>query len=145
MEQTKKHLKMSSIIVLIFAGVSLLNIVSALLFGDFNSVDIPNGAPLNIVEITKIILLVVSLLCLLPRVYVGVKGLRVVKNPDSSKAHIVWATIIFVITIIGMISPVLKIVQQTDVSDNVSSLLDGLLNAVIYFEYIKYAKQLTVN
>ena len=143
MEQAKKHLKISSLIVLLFAGLSLLNIVVELLLGDINSAEIPEGAPVDILMITKIILLVVSVICLFPRVYVGMKGLRMAKNPDSSKGHIIWATIIFVLTLIGLVSPLFAVVKQENVSENVSSLLGILLDLAIYYDYIKYAKQVS--
>lgn len=140
MEQTRTHLKFSSVIILVFAGLSLLNIVTELALGSLNSAVLPNGAPDNVLAIAKVFLLAVSVICLLPNVYVGIKGLRVAKTPDSSKAHIVWATILFVISLISIISPVLGIVKQGSVTENVESLLSVLIDLVIYFEYIKYAK-----
>ena len=94
MEQTQKSLKLSSIFVLLFAGLSMVEIVAELLFGEINSVVIPEGAPENILMITKIILLAVSLLFLLPQLYIGIKGLKIAKCPDSSKGHIIWAAIL---------------------------------------------------
>ena len=143
MEQARKHLKISSIIVLVFAGLTLLNLVSELLFGELNRAEIPDGSPDNILLITKILLLVVSLLLLLPQVYVGLKGLKMAKKPDSSKAHIIWGTILLVIAILGLVSPAIAIIKQEDVFNNVSELLSILVDVVVFFDYVKYARMVS--
>lgn len=140
MEQTRKHLKISSLIVLLFAALSLLNIVSELLFGDLNNATIPEGSPDNILLITKIILLVFSLVLLAPQIYIGFKGLKMAKNPDSSKAHIVWAIILFVLSIVGLISPAIAIVKQDNVFEHVSEFFSIVLEAVIFYDYIRCAR-----
>lgn len=140
MEQSRKHLKISSLLVLLFAAFSLLNLVSELFLGELNNATIPEGAPTNIVSITQTILLVMSLLFLAPECYVGIKGLRIAKNPNSSKGHIVWATIIFVITLINLVSPLIGLVSDNNTEENISTLLSLGLNASIYFDYIKYAR-----
>lgn len=143
MEQSKKNLRVSSIVVLVFAGLTLLQIVSELLLGELNEATIPEGAPDNILLITKIILLAVTVALLLPQIYIGCKGLRVAKNPDSSKAHIVWAVILLVFSVLGLISPVVNMIEQGGIYENTATLLSVLLEVVIYFEYIKYAKEVS--
>ena len=75
MEQLTKSLKISSILVLVLTGVSLLNIVSALCFGDLNSAEIPDGSPQNILMITKIFVLSFSFFAY-HKIYAGSKGNR---------------------------------------------------------------------
>ena len=140
MEQSRKNLKISSIVVLIFAGFSLLQIVAELLFGELNNAAIPEGGPNNVLLITKIFLLAVSVLLLLPSVYVGVKGLKVAKRPDSSKSHIILAVILLVFAALGLVEPAIGFVKQGELTDNLSSLFGALLEVVIYFEYIQYAR-----
>ena len=140
MEQAKKQLKTSSYFVLLFAGLSLLNIIAALVFGDLNSAEIPEGSPENILLITKMILLGISLVILLPKFYVGMKGLKIVKNPNSSKKHITWAMIILVFEAIGFIDPITALLNQGALMDNLVTLADVLLEVIIIYEYIKYAK-----
>ena len=140
MEQAKKHLKWTSIALLALAGSTLLQIVAELLFGDLNNAEIPAGSPDHILMITKIILLGFSCVMLFPQVYVGVKGLLVVKAPNASKGHIVWAIILFVFTLVDLLSPAFALVMQDNVNENLSLLLGGLVEASVYFEYIKYAK-----
>ena len=140
MKQTLKHFKTASLVVLLFAGFSLLQIVSELLFGELNSAPLPAGAPENTLMIAKIILLVVSLLLLLPKFYVGIKGLRIAKNPNASKRHIIWATIILVFSIVELIEPAVATVKQGGGYENISALCSVLVEVAIYYDYIKYAR-----
>ena len=139
MEKTRKHLKTASFIVLLFAGLSLLQIVTELMFGELNTAEIPAGSPDNILLITKMFLLGLSVVILLPQTYVGVKGLRMAKNPDSSKGHIIWAVILSVFVVLDLISAVVAMAQGTG-SDNLKNLFSALLELTIYYDFIKYAK-----
>ena len=140
MENTRKHLKISSIIVLIFACATLINIVSELLLGELNNTELPAGAPVNTLLITKIIVMAVMFVCLLPQVYIGIKGIKVAKNPDSSRGHIIWGTILLVFAAIGLISPLLAVIQQGFAFENVSELLSIAVEVAVFYDYVKYAK-----
>jgi hypothetical protein len=139
MKQARKRLKLSSIAVLCFVVLDLFMIAIELLFGELNNATIPEGAPENILLITKIILLVISLLLLLPQIYIGVKGLQIAKNPYPAKGHIVWAIIIMIFFALFFVESVWNIINLNNVYDNVTTSFDILLQAVIYFDYIKYA------
>ena len=145
MEQTRKNLKTSSIIVLALAVLSLLNILFELFFGELNrelnSAAIPEGAPENIVQIVRIFISVVAVLLLLPHLYIGIKGLRIAKKPNSSGGHIVWGVILLVLTASGLISPLLALLRGNgDSFGNVSELLSISVDVFILFEYVKYAR-----
>ena len=139
MKQACKHLKVSSYLVLILAAMNVLQLLAELFYGDLNAVELPAGSPENILLITRIILLAVSLLLMLPRIHVGVKGLKVAEHPDDSKGHIVWAIIIFVLALVDLMEPVVGLVKQEDIGNNVGGLLSILLEVLVYFDYIKYA------
>ena len=113
MEQSRKHLKISSIIVLIFTLASIFNLIAGII--DLNSATIPDGAPDNIVTITKTVLIVVSGIVLLPQIYIGLKGLKVSLNPDSSKLHIIVATFVFVFSLLSLISPAIAQIGRAHV------------------------------
>ena len=140
MEQTLKHFKISSFAVLILAGFSLFEIISELLFGELNSAQLPAGAPENTLLIAKIVLLAVSVLLLLPKFYVGIKGLRIAKNPNTSKRHITWAMIIFAVLLLELIGPAVTAIQQGGGYDNISAVCGVLMELAFYYDYIKYAK-----
>ena len=139
MEQARKNLKISSMLVLLFVGLSLVQIVTGVMFVEPNSVPIPEGSPDNILLITKTFVMVIALVLMLPKIYVGVKGLNVAKNPTASKGHIIVAVIIFVLSILSLIEPAMGILKQ-DGSGSISSLFNILLEAIIYYEYIHYAR-----
>ena len=140
MKQARKQLKIWSIVVLIFAAATLLSLASELMFGDLNNATIPEGAPDNILLITKTILLVFSLVLLIPQIYVGVKGLRIAASPDSSKGHILWAIILLVATALTLITPAIDIFKGVNVYGNATDVLGILVEIFVYVDYIKYAK-----
>ena len=143
MEHARKNLKISSIVVLIFTGLSLINIVFELLLGDLNNAELLTGSPENILLITKILLLAVAVLLLLPQLYIGFKGLKVAKSPNHSRGHIIWARILLVLALASLISPIVAILNQGSLMENVSSILSILVEVIVYFEYVKYAKELS--
>ncbi len=139
MEKTKKHLQVSSIVILIFSALALLRTVPAFLFGDLSNTPLPEGAPKVVLLVGRIVLALVTLAFLAPQFYVGVKGLRMAKAPNASKAHIVWAVILLVFGILSLLDPVLSIVALEKVAYNVGVLTSTLIEVIVYFFYIKSA------
>ena len=142
MEKTRKNLKITSIVLLIWAGSSIFNILGEICFGEFNNAAAPEVGSVNILLITKIILLTISALLLWPQIYIGIKGLKIAKAPNSSKRHIFWATVLLVFSIIGLISSSLELLNSEAVYQNTGSILSMLIEICMYFEYIKYAKEI---
>ena len=134
-------MKVYSIVVLIFAGLTFLNLVAELIFGDLNNAQVPEGSPDNVLLITKIVVAVISAIFLVPQTYVGIKGIRVAKNPDSSKAHIIIAITLFAVSVVGLISPIINIFKAESILNNISSLCSILVEAMIFLCYIYYAKE----
>ena len=145
MEQSRKYLKLSSIAVLALALFSMLQLVSELLFGDINRAAIPEGAPDNILLITRIILFAVSFLLMLPNIYIGIKGMRIAKKPNASKAHIVWAIILLAFACLSIIEPVVTCVSDGMKYENISAALSIVVEITVLFEYIKYAMAVRKN
>ena len=140
MEQSRKFLKIYSYLILAFAAFSFLQAVAEVIFTDYDPAALPEGFTVNILIFAKIFILVISLLLILPSLYVGFKGLKVAKTPNSSKGHIVWATILMVLYVIALIDPVYDIVNKVEVGENISRFFSILLEAWIYFDFIRYAK-----
>lgn len=140
MARSSKALKITSIVILILTAMTLLELATELFLGDFKNVPIPEGSPDNIIFITQMFVLAVSFILLLPQIYVGFKGLKVANNPDSSKGHIFWATIIFIILISNLISPILALVKQEEVGQNIRIILRTAVEVIVYYDYIKYAR-----
>ena len=76
---------------------------------------------------------------LLPQIYIGLKGIKIAKTPDSSKAHVVWGIILLVLTVLGLIPLIVEIVQSGDVLANVVSCLSIALDSIVLGGYVKYA------
>ena len=139
MKQSRMHLKITSIIVLVFAAFSFLNILSELVLGALNDATIPEGSPDNILLITKVFLLVVTLIMLAPQIYIGIKGIKVANKPNSSKAHIVWAIILLAFSVSCLVSPIAAIAANEDIFSNVFSILSVIVEILIYFDYTRCA------
>ena len=139
MEQTRKNLKLSSIAVLALAFFTLLQIVSELLYGDVNNAAFPEGLPENILLITKIVLFSVALLLTLPSIYIGIKGLRIAKKPNSSKGHIVWAIILLVFASLSLIEQGVGFIHDGFEFKNISAFCSIAVEVAVFVEYIRFA------
>ena len=142
MEKNKKNLKVLSILILALAVYSLIRIVLSVFSIDLNPEDLTDGASATLLLIGQIFVCVVSFILLIPQIFVGIKGIKVSNNPDSSKAHIVWAVILTVLSVIGILSPASELIKGVAVLDNLLAVADMVLDAIIYSEYINYAKKL---
>ena len=140
MEQKRKNLKVVSAIVLAFTGLTFLRTAVGYLFTDQGIAILPDGSSVILQLIVRLIMVAVTLVFVLPQIYVGVKGLRIAKNPAPAKAHVVWAWILLVIAILGLIEPVTAVLQPGGLAGNVVALIIGLLSIVIYFAYIRCAR-----
>ena len=140
MEQSRKLLKLNSIVVLIFAAVSVLKLVIGFCFGEFDAAGLPEGSTENLVLIAKFVFAGISVLFLAPQFYVGIKGLLIAKNPKPAKAHIIWANILFVIAFLGVVLPILEMTSKGGSSDEISALLMTLVEVLVYYDFIKSAK-----
>ena len=109
MEKARKSLKEMSIVMLILAGLSFIK--SCVFF-------IEAGLKLDSAEYTEgalitgiVILCIFGLVLCIPEIYIGVRGIKISKNPVGTKGHIVWAIILAVISVLCVISSVSNIIQ----------------------------------
>ena len=140
MSISRNHLKEASFLVLLFTAFSFIRMIIQLFVG-FEADPTQVGVSHEIIVVTMIVVFVVGLILLLPQLYVGVKGMKIAKNPTSSKGHIVWAVILLVFSAFGIISTVTSIAEQINVVDNVITLVDHALDVIVYCMYIKYANR----
>lgn len=124
---------------LALAFFSLLQIVSELLYGELNNAVIPEGAPENILPITKIVLFSVALLLTLPNIYIGIKGLRIAKKPNSSKGHIVWAIILLAFAALFLIEQGVGFIHDGFNFENISAFCSIVVEVAVFVEYIRLA------
>ena len=140
MSISRNHLKEASLLVLLFTAFSFIRMIIQVFVG-FEADPTQVGVSHEIIVVTMIVMFVVGLILLLPQLYVGVKGMKIAKNPTSSKGHIVWAVILLVFSAFGIISTVTSIAEQINVVDNVITLVDHALDVIVYCMYIKYANR----
>ena len=140
MSNSRNHLKEASFLVLLFTAFSFIRMIIQLFVG-FEADPTQVGVSHEIIVVTMIVMFVVGLILLLPQLYVGVKGMKIAKNPTSAKGHIVWAVILLVFSAFGIISTVTSIAEQINVVDNVITLVDHALDVIVYCMYIKYANR----
>ena len=136
MEQKRKQLKFSSIAVLALAAFSLLQIVFELIFNKLSYTTVSDGASENVVLITKVFFFLISLLITLPNIYVGIKGLKISKNPNSSQSHIVWAIILLGIASLALIVHGISFIKSGFVYENISAFLSIAVEVTVFVEYI---------
>ena len=140
MSISRNHLKEASFLVLLFTAFSFIRMIIQVFVG-FEADPTQVGVSHEIIVVTMIVMFVVGLILLLPQLYVGVKGMKIAKNPTSAKGHIVWAVILLVFSAFGIISTVTSIAEQINVVDNVITLVDHALDVIVYCMYIKYANR----
>ena len=146
MEHTRRNLKNYSVIVLGLAALSLINIIFETFFGELNealsSAVIPEGAPENVVMIAKMVVLVVSVLMLLPHAYIGIKGLKIAKNPNTSKGHIIWGIILIVFTLSSLLTPLVAFLKgDGEAFANVSEFLSIAVDVAVLVAFVKSAME----
>ena len=140
MSISRNHLKEASFLVLLFTAFSFIRMIIQVFVG-FEADPTQVGVSHEIIVVTMIVMFVVGLILLLPQLYVGVKGMKIAKNPTSSKGHIVWAVILLIFSAFGIIATVSSIAEQVNVVDNVITLVDHALDVIVYCMYIKYANR----
>lgn len=128
MQTPKTQLKIASWLVLFFAATVVIKMV----------VGIVSNVPDLDGLFAKLMSYGTTVLLLLPQIYVGVRGLAMAQNPTKGKAHIVWATIYFVILALGTLGCVVELI---DGEGSPVELLSMLVEAAVYFGYICYAKK----
>ena len=142
MEKTRRKLMAFSIFILGFAVYTLVSLGLELFLGNgFENLTVPEGAPENIIGITKMFIIAVTLVLVLPQIYVGIKGVRVARNPDSSGGHIFWAVVLFIFALVGIVSAVINIVNNGGAGDGFSMMINGVIEAIFYLEFIIYARR----
>ena len=141
MNNSRNHLKEASFLVLLFTAFSFTRMIIEFFVVGFEVDPTQVGVSHEIIVATMIVVFVVGLILLLPQLYVGVKGMKIAKNPTSSKGHIVWAVILLGFSAFGIISTVTSIAEQINVVDNVITLIDHALDVIVYCMYIKYANR----
>lgn len=74
-------------------------------------------------------------------VLLGIKALKVSKNPNKDKGYITVAKVFFVLSIIATLSAILALIEgNAPVVDNILNLVNSALSVTIYVSFIKHAQ-----
>lgn len=141
--EAKKNLKLLSVVILALTAFSAFRVIFETFTLDFNPETLPEGTTKGAVLAAQIIILVFSFVLMLPEIYVGVRGLKVSKSPDSSRAYITWAKIITVICVIASIAYVIDLIKGERIVSNVLALFDTLTDAALFYFFVRYAKHVS--
>ena len=145
MIKERKTLKEYSIVILVFAALSFVRIIIDAITNGFGSQALNvEGVPENVAQIVAIIIFVMALLLLLPDVYVGVKGIKESNNPTGARAHIVWALILAILSLVGTVSSLGDMIKEFDF-DKLLLVLDLAVDVVLFFAYYLVAKKIANN
>lgn len=142
MDKSRKNLKEASILVLAWTAVSFIRTIVDMITGVRNITPDPaKGVTEGIILASIIVYGVIGVLIMIPQVYISIKGIQISKNPDSasSRAHIVWAKVLFVIAILSLASPIASMVETGKILSNTLALADALLDVALFSLYIRYA------
>lgn len=147
MEKTRYNLKITSICILLVTAFRLVSNIFNFFNGglEVTSDMIPEGYTKEMVYITLVVMGVISLLALLPSIYMGIKGLKIAKNPDTSKAHIVWAMILLVLTAISILSAIGEMAKSADLVMDILGVAALVCSGLLYGFYYWEAKQIRAN
>lgn len=131
-----------SIFILGYAAYTLISLGLELFWGrGFDNTTVPEGSPENMIEITKIFVMVVAAVMVLPQIYVGIKGVRIARDPDSSGGHIFWAVVLFLLSLVRIVASVIDLVNSGGAGEGFSPIIDGIIEAFFYVEFITYARR----
>ena len=79
-------------------------------------------------------------LLVLAEAFIGIKGLKVSRQPNADKGYITVTKVFFVINIIAVLSFVTSLFgPEVSVVDTILTLANTVLDIVIYAFFIKYA------
>ena len=138
MNQAKKRLKFISECILILLAVSFVKSILEIFLTDVTIDDVSE----SLIITSKIIIgLLLTAIIFIPQLYIGVRGLKIAKNPNSSKAHIVWAVIFAGFAILSIISAIVGMVNTGDIARNIFGIVNGGIDLAMYSCYIVFAKQ----
>ena len=143
MEKVRSNLKASAICIL---ALTIFRLAASIVTFAIQGVQVPESmiTPEITKDLAKVVMIVawaLSLVFNLPSFYVGIKGLKVAKNPDKSKAHIVWAVIMLVFAIISVLAAVNQLTTATDMVGAILEVVSTACITIVYICYVVEAKK----
>ena len=124
-----------SILVLAYTAITLIRLIVEAAFTNFNIRNLPDNVAEGFAMVLRVMLCVISFILLLPQIYIGVKGIKIAKKPDSSKGHLVWAIILAAFAVLSISTPVSNIMQGVNVGANLVELIGLSVDILLFVTY----------
>ena len=86
------------------------------------------------------LLAVLMVFLTLAEAFIGIKGLRISREPNADRGHIVASKIFLVINVLAVVSLVASLINnEAAVADTVITLANAILDIIVYIYFIKSA------
>ena len=132
-------------LVLIILGVLhffmyVSTIISSIVSGEMAAEFAKQNAGLAVKIVTGVVFAILAFI-VLADVIIGIKALKVSKNPTADKGHIVAAKVFFVLSVIAAVAALISIFGATKdtIIDCILNLSSSTLGACVYVIFIKAA------
>lgn len=130
-----------SILVLAYTALTLIRLIVEAAFTNFNIRNLPDNVAEGFAMVLRVMLCVISFILLLPQIYIGVKGIKIAKKPDSSKGHLVWAIILSAFAVLSISTPVSNIMHGVNVGANLFELIGLSVDILLFVTYAVCARR----
>ena len=115
-------------------------IISSVIHGDMAKAFAEQNAGLAVKIVTGVVFAILAFI-VLADVIIGIKALKVSKNPTADKGHIVAAKVFFVLSVIAAVAALISIFGATkdSIDDCILNLSSSTLDACVYVIFIQAA------
>ena len=137
MNNSKRNLKIVSLIILAMAVFSLAWGIYGLVTLDTSAVEVPEGMTREVMHVITMITGAFALLLILPRIYIGIVGLQ--GGKEDSRAHIIVAIIFGALSLVGLISAIASF-NGAALGKSLVGLIEAIIVTAVYALYIKFAR-----
>ena len=115
-------------------------IISSVIHGDMAKAFAEQNAGFAVKIVTGVVFAILAFI-VLADVIIGIKALKVSKNPTADKGHIVAAKVFFVLSVIAAVAALISIFGATkdSIDDCILNLSSSTLDACVYVIFIQAA------
>lgn len=146
MGKTKRDLWITSVVILVLTLIVVINaIIGAVSTGfTFNAAPV-DGLSKEIVQMISIIVWAISLIILIPQIYVGYTGMKIAKDQADpcKKGHLIWAIILAIFSLISVITSISNIANSKNLASDIINLVDAILSVLLFGGYVFFVRKLS--
>ena len=135
MEQSKRNLKIFSCLFIVFALTDAVTFIIDWFNGKLKIENFTGSTTEEIAKVTLIAVIIIAVVAVLVKLYLGIKGIRQAQGKTKGKANVTIAKIIFICLIILFVLAIVAVIKNTG---NYYDLINYAVNMLIMYYYIKY-------